>query len=125
MLIAEAEAACENSYSPYSGFRVGAAVLTDEGKIFHGTNVENASYGLTVCAERLALGNTIASGHNHVRAIAVYSPAGSVSPCGACRQFILEFGRDIIVVFKHQSEIIQAQIADLLPFEFSGESLGR
>ena len=118
-LFEEAKAASENTYSPYSQFPVGAAVLTNDGVIFRGTNVENASYGLTICAERIALGYAISAGKTDIKAIAVYSNTHSISPCGACRQFIIEFGKDIIVLFKHEQQIIQRTIKELLPFEFT------
>ncbi len=125
-LIEEAQEACKNTYSPYSNFAVGAAVLTKDGHIFRGTNVENASYGVTICAERIALGNAISNtgGAIDIRAIAVYTPhVDSVAPCGACRQFIIEFGKDIVVIFKHESQIAQRTIHELLPFEFTRTAL--
>src|SRR3954463_3809420 len=87
--------AAANSYSPYSKFRVGAAVLTGSGKIFQGCNVENASYGLSNCAERTAIFAAVAAGERILKAVAVYTPTQvPTSPCGACRQVINEFGDD-------------------------------
>jgi cytidine deaminase len=80
-----------NAHAPYSNFRVGAAVLTESGEIFTGCNVENASYGLTICAERVAVGAAVAAGHKKIAAVAVVT-AGGHSPCGACRQVLCEFG---------------------------------
>lgn len=117
-LMAQAQTAAANSYSPYSRFAVGAVVLTQDGTIFKGTNVENASYSLTICAERTALGYAVAQGRKDVKAIAVWSATDTISPCGACRQFILEFGRDVIIVFRQNREMIQRTIGELLPFAF-------
>ena len=122
-LLEEARAAAENTYSPYSGFPVGAAVLTKNGKIFRGTNIENASYSVTICAERIALGYVIASGNLQIKAIAIYTNTDSISPCGTCRQFIIEFGNDIIIVFRHEQKLIQKTIQELLPFCFSKETM--
>ena len=124
-LLDEARAACGNSYSPYSHFAVGAAVLTKDGRIFTGTNVENASYGLTICAERVAICNAVAQGQNDLAAIAVYTARGGAAPCGACRQFIVEFGDDIVVVFETGEGIVQQTIAELLPYAFTRNNLGR
>lgn len=88
-----ARTAATASYSPYSEFPVGAAVLTSSGKIFTGCNVENASYGLCNCAERTAIFTAVASGEREIEAVAVYTPTPTPSsPCGACRQVINEFG---------------------------------
>ncbi len=124
-LIASAKAIVKNSYSPYSHFAVGAAVLTYEGKIFTGVNIENASYGLTICAERIAIGATISAGNTNIKAIAIYSPDGMPSPCGACRQFITEFGNDInvIIVPPNENVIIQKTISELLPINFDKTTL--
>jgi len=86
-------AAAKRAYCPYSRFPVGAAVLTKEGRIFSGCNVENASYGLTICAERNAIFHAVACGSQQIVALAIYTPTSSPSaPCGACRQVINEFG---------------------------------
>ena len=94
-LVDAAQAARENSYSPYSKFPVGAAVLTTDGKIFSGTNIENASYGLTVCAERNAMFAAACAGYREFKALAVIGQKTKgqkfVSPCGACRQVMSEF----------------------------------
>lgn len=91
-LLAAARAAAANAYVPYSGFPVGAAVLTASGEVVPGVNIENASYGLTVCGERVAIFRAAAEGHRELRAVAVSAPrAPGASPCGACRQVINEF----------------------------------
>jgi cytidine deaminase len=97
-LMDRARAAREHAYAPYSRFQVGAAVSTDRG-IFSGANVENASYGVTICAERVAASTAVAAGVRRIRALAMTSSAPApVSPCGACRQFLYEFGPDLTVV---------------------------
>ena len=94
-----ATAAAANAYAPYSRYPVGAACLTASGGIHTGANVENASYGLTVCAERNALFAAVTAGHRDILAIVVYTPTPTpVTPCGACRQVLCEFGDDITVI---------------------------
>ena len=123
-LFEEAKIAALNTYSPYSEFPVGAAVLTMDEKIFTGTNIENASYSVTICAERIALGYAVASGQSRIKAIAVYSNTDSISPCGTCRQFIIEFGSDIIIIFRHKQKLVQQTIQELLPFGFTKATMG-
>ena len=123
-LFEAAKKAAEHTYSPYSGFPVGAAVLTHSGQLFMGTNVENASYSITICAERIALGYAIAAGITDVKAIAVYTDTDSISPCGACRQFIIEFGEDIVIIFMHEKKLLQKTIKELLPYGFTKALMG-
>lgn len=96
-LVDSALAARQRAYAPYSNFLVGAAILTDDGHIIVGCNVENASYGLTICAERNAVSSAVVMGQTKWRAIAVASH-GAVTPCGACRQVLHEFGKTIEVI---------------------------
>ena len=97
-LVAEAWKARDGSYAPYSSFRVGAAVLAG-GRIFRGANVENASYSVAICAERVAASQAIASGARDLRAVAVTSSApGPATPCGVCRQFLFEFNPQMLVI---------------------------
>lgn len=104
ILMAEARAAMARAYAPYSRFHVGAAVSTDRG-VFTGANVENASYGLSICAERVAASSAVAAGARRIDAVAVTSSAkGSASPCGACRQFLYEFGPEMTVVSEGAGE---------------------
>jgi cytidine deaminase len=120
-LLVLAKAATMRSYSPYSRFKVGAAVLTEAGAIYCGCNVENTSYGLTNCAERTAIFTAVATegAKMRIRAIAVWSrPERSCSPCGACRQVILEFGPDAIVLFQGPKGIEEVGASDLLPSGF-------
>jgi cytidine deaminase len=111
----------KKAYAPYSNFRVGAAVLLTNGKIFSGCNVENASYGLTNCAERTAIFSAVAQlgPKIEIRAIAVTNDHGvACSPCGACRQVIYEFGPDAVVFFQGAKGPKQAHITELLPEGF-------
>ncbi|MGL5720244.1 MAG: cytidine deaminase [Alphaproteobacteria bacterium] len=120
-LIESAQGALVKSYAPYSKFRVGAAVLTEAGHIFTGANVENVSYGLTICAERAAIMNAVANEGPRMRlkATAVASAAQiPVSPCGACRQVIQEFGYDSQVIYRSYNGFIDVPLAELLPGPF-------
>src|SRR5215471_10161101 len=121
-LLRAARKAMQHAYAPYSQFRVGAALLTSKGKIVTGCNVENASYGMTNCAERTAIFSAIAqSGPRlNIRAIAVVNDQGvPCSPCGACRQVIYEFGPDAVVFFTGKDgREKQAPITELLPEGF-------
>ena len=116
-----AVAACAHAYCPYSGFRVGAAVLTGDGSISRGCNVENASLGLTVCAERNAIFRAVADGNTTIVALALYTPTPEpATPCGACRQVIAEFGRDATIrSICAGSSRADYTIEDLLPHGFS------
>lgn len=115
----------ENAYAPFSEFRVGSALLTDDGQIIKGSNVESASYGLTVCAERVAVWNAISQGKRHIAKIAVVADTEDLTPpCGVCRQIIWEFGGDIPVILgnlKGDSETVQMK--DLLPRAFDTKFL--
>jgi cytidine deaminase len=121
-LLASARHALEHAYAPYSGFKVGAAVLTHEGKIFTGCNVENASYGLTICAERSAIFSAVASSAGSkpvLQAVAVVNEKEvPCSPCGACRQVISEFGLETVVIFKTEWGYEEMAISELLPSSF-------
>jgi cytidine deaminase len=120
-LIDAAKAAMKNAYAPYSKFRVGAAVLTSAGQIFTGCNVENASYGMTNCAERTAIFSAVAANGPklEIRAVAVINDRRvPSSPCGACRQVIYEFGPKAIIFFPGAKGWKQAHITELLPEGF-------
>jgi cytidine deaminase len=122
----EALAARERAYAPYSKFQVGAAVLAKSGKIYRGQNVENASYGLGICAERSAIFAMVAGGETSLRAIAIATGAPRVvGPCGACRQVIREFGPGaaVALVTTNGAKATHA-LADLLPHDFGPRDLG-
>jgi cytidine deaminase len=120
-LLASASAATSLSHVPYSNFPVGAAVLGKSGRIYQGINIENASYPAGICAERVALGCACSSGEDGIVAIAIFSPKGDISPCGICRQFILEFGESIVVVFHWNGKVVQCRARELLPYAFTKE----
>jgi cytidine deaminase len=118
-LLAAAVAARAGSYSPYSHFPVGAALLGTDGRVWTGANVENASYGLSMCAERTAIFNAVASGARTFEAVAVAGPDGMTTlPCGACRQVLWEFGGALTVVYADGGELTQTPLAALLPKAF-------
>ncbi len=111
-----------NAHAPYSGFHVGAAVLTEGGTVYRGCNVENASYGLTICAERAAIFSAVAgkgAANVRIRAIAVQTASGvPASPCGACRQVIYEFNPDALVLFQSDDGLESMTARELLPHGF-------
>lgn len=123
VLMQEASKARQRAYAPYSHFPVGAAVLADDGKIYCGCNVENVSYGLTMCAERNAIAAAIAAGAKNLQAIAVTSGREtSVMPCGACRQVMAEFGIKKVIV--GTTEVWHELAAkDLLPGMFTKDQM--
>jgi cytidine deaminase len=114
-LLEQATAAARSAYAPYSSFHVGAAVLARDGRVVTGTNVENASYGLTICAERAALARAVAEG---VRPGDVEAVAITASPCGACRQWLREFAVDR-VIFPYEGAVVVRSPGELLPESFS------
>ncbi|HZU33373.1 MAG TPA: cytidine deaminase [Candidatus Angelobacter sp.] len=121
MLLGTATQALEHAYAPYSNFRVGAALITDDGRLFTGCNVENASYGLTICAERAAIFHAVreTEGKLRLRALAVVNAnQRPCSPCGACRQVIAEFGANTVVIYRGQEDYTEATITELLPETF-------
>ncbi|HEX5414483.1 MAG TPA: cytidine deaminase [Chloroflexota bacterium] len=124
-LIAAAWRARENAYAPYSGFAVGAAARGASGRIYPGVNVENASYGLTICAERAAIAAAVAAGERTVPHVAVVTGAELVTPpCGACRQVLAEFGVQRVVAENSQHRRESWRLAELLPHPFGPGSLG-
>lgn len=111
----------ERAYAKYSNFLVGAALLTEDGQIIAGCNVENASFGLTICAERNALFAAVAHGHRHFKAIALATKGGAL-PCGACRQVLVEFCDDLpiwIIDTDHPEQKKQVSLKTLLPGRFT------
>jgi cytidine deaminase len=113
----------KNAYAPYSKFAVGACLITESGKIYKGCNFENSSFGMTICAERNAIGSAIAEGERKIKAIAIYSPnQDNCVPCGACRQVLHEFCESddkLDVIVKIGNELKVYTLAHLLPESFS------
>jgi cytidine deaminase len=119
-LILAALQAGERAYAPYSSFPVGAALLTHSGQVFSGCNVENVSFGLTICAERVAACSAVAAGRRNFLALVVATPGGC-TPCGACRQFLAEFSAELPIwlVDSHQPErVLETNLKELLPGRF-------
>ncbi len=118
-LIDAAKVAGENAYAPYSGFSVGAALETAQGEIITGCNVESSSYGLTICAERVALVKALSEGRSDLKAIAIVGPYDDFCPpCGACRQMLYDYAPDLVVVLTDGTSIEQIKLQDLLPVAF-------
>ena len=124
-LMSAAREAAEKAYGPYSRFRVGAAILTEGGAVHAGCNVENASYGLSICAERNAATTMVSAGPDDrkIRSVAIFSPnASPCFPCGACRQFLREFGCEEVVV-EDASGLRRYPFEEILPNSFGPEDL--
>lgn len=119
-LLATARAACSRAYAPYSDFRVGAALLTAEGQIFTGANIENSSYGLSVCAERVALFNAVHAGKGNIIRLALAADSSTPPlPCGPCLQVMAEHGQDLeIIAGNFRGQILKRRLGDLLPEPF-------
>lgn len=124
-LINEAIKVRELAYAPYSNFKVGAALLGKSGKIYTGCNVENASYGATICAERSAVVKAVSEGERSFTALAVVTDCNLPgAPCGICRQFLSEFGLDLRIILANlQGAIIEATLREYLPAAFTPDSL--
>lgn len=125
-ILESAEESKNMSYSPYSKFRVGASLLTKDGKIYNGANIENASYGLTICAERAAIFKAVLEGEKNFKAIAISSDSDDyISPCGACRQVLAEFCSPEldVIMMKDLSDYKIVKLKDLLPYSFSKDAL--
>jgi cytidine deaminase len=124
-LVRRAKEARSRAYCPYSRYPVGAAILTADGTIYVGTNVENASYGLTVCAERVALSSAVADGHRRFQALAVVTEDGAAC-CGACRQVLREFAETLpIHLAQPDGTVTHTSLEELLPHPFGPASLDR
>ena len=118
-LIEAAKNVAENAYVPYSGFQVGAAILSESGKIFTGCNVENSSYGLTNCAERTAVFKAVSEGETKFSELVIFSKTDELFyPCGACRQVISEFSSDLKITIVSLTDKFETTIAELLPHGF-------
>ena len=125
-LVAAARRAREFAHAPFSRFKVGAALETEDGAVIAGCNVENATYGLTVCAERVAVLKAISEGHRAFRRIAIVADTTEPTPpCGACRQILWEFGGNLEVILANlKEETGRFQLASLLPLPFDSRFLG-
>lgn len=125
LLINEAITAREHAYAPYSGYAVGAALLTKEGQIFGGCNIENSAYGATMCAERVALYKARSEGFKDFVALAIVVDASVLPmPCGTCRQVMAELGSDMWVIVANVSGVSKEyMVSDLLPYAFSQENI--
>jgi cytidine deaminase len=126
-LAKEAQKAKLHAYAPFSKFRVGAAILTNDGTIYSGCNIENSSYGLTICAERVAIFNAVAAGASKFSAMAIVSDDnGFTSPCGACRQVLSDLAGDVDVVMMDSNERFKImKLSTLLPLAFTRKTLMR
>jgi cytidine deaminase len=123
-LVRRARAVMANAYAPYSHFHVGAAIEADDGSIHVGCNVENASYGLTICAERMAVGAAVAAGKRSLVRMAVASAVEPpATPCGACRQLLAEFGLDLEIIAAGPKSERRWTLRELLPEAFTREAL--
>jgi cytidine deaminase len=124
-LIEKARAARKQSHAPFSKFRVGAAVRTRSGRIFTGSNVESSSYGLTICAERLAICFAVHEGHSDITEIALVADTkGAPGPCGACRQFMFDFAPQASVLMENlKGDSRQVQVKELIPWGFGPADL--
>ncbi len=129
-LIAAAKTASQNSYSPYSNYKVGAAILLQDDQIYSGCNIENISFGATICAERTALAKAVSERHTAFKAIAIYAEnkegiAEYAFPCGICRQVLAEFAAEdlTVLIAKSETDYLQRTLADLLPEHFVSKSL--
>ena len=119
-LIELARKAREFSYSPYSKFNVGAALITHEGKVYSGCNIENASFGITNCAERTAIFKAVSEGAREIDTIAIIADSdGPCSPCGACRQAMAEFKVKRVIMANLKGEVKAVSLAELLPYSFA------
>ncbi|HUW63322.1 MAG TPA: cytidine deaminase [Spirochaetia bacterium] len=125
-LINAAEGARERAYAPYSGFKVGAALATTEGRVYSGCNVENASFGLTVCAERVALFKAVSAGERDFAVLALVATSDDICPCGACLQVLAEFAPRLKLVLPSPGGYRETTLEELLPcaFRLTGHSPG-
>jgi len=120
LLLDQAKSASEKAYAPYSGYKVGAALLCTDGTVFTGCNVENASYSLTICAERNAVFQAVASGHREFLALAIYVDGEVLfPPCGACRQVLAEFNPNLHILYANRLGSILSDLDTLLPQAFT------
>jgi cytidine deaminase len=118
-LIQKAKEASEMAYAPYSHFQVGAVLLTKKGQVFSGCNIENASYGLSNCAERTAIFKAVSEGEKEFSAMAIYTNTEQMfTPCGACRQVLAEFSSDMLIIVSNSKKTVEFTVKELLPHSF-------
>ena len=123
-LLNAAKVAAEKAYAPYSGFKVGAALRCPDGSVFTGCNVENASYSLSICAERTAIFKAVSEGYTSFSGIAIYVDSDQVfPPCGACRQVIYEFNPSLPILYANRNGYVTSNLCELLPGAFTLEKL--
>lgn len=123
-LIRKALEAQQKAYVPYSNFKVGAALLTEDGEVFTGCNIEIASYSPTICAERTAIFKAVSEGHKTIKTIAIVGDSNYTYPCGVCRQVIREFGKNAtIIVANSEENYREYKLDELLPYSFGPEDL--
>ncbi len=124
-LIEQAKSVLKHAYAPYSHYRVAAALLTEDGEVFTGVNIENASYGATICAERVAVFKAVSAGQLKFRTLALVTGQGDLpTPCGMCRQVLVEFGNnDMEIVLSNDEKTVIYRLGDLLPLSFTGSNL--
>ncbi|MGI5835140.1 MAG: cytidine deaminase [Chloroflexota bacterium] len=124
-LIEKARAAASKAYAPYSGYRVGSALsCVGDGQLFTGCNVENASYGVSLCAERAAAVAAVSAGRRDFEILAVYAEGPELPfPCGACRQFLSEFNRELMIIVSNGNDVESFILSDLLPHTFGGDHI--
>lgn len=121
-----ARAVQEHAHAPYSGFRVGAALQAANGAVFVGCNVENASFGLTICAERVAVGAAVSAGHDEILTVVVVTDVDPpAAPCGACRQVLAEFGPNMEIVAVGPGQTRSWKLGELLPAQFGRKDLNK
>jgi cytidine deaminase len=124
-LVERAKTVLNNAYAPYSKFKVAAAVRTKSGRVYTGVNIENASYGLTICAERVAVFKAVSEGDRDIEVVAVYTDTEEPTPpCGACRQVIAEFNPDALIVMASRKKTVVVRLSELLPHAFTRKNLG-
>lgn len=121
-LLSQARDAARHAYAPYSGFRVGAALITAAGRVYTGCNVENSSYGISICAERVALHKALTEGRRDFTELVIEAQNGmeDAPPCGACRQALIEFSPELRVTYRNKGKYVTRILSELLPDAFLG-----